>query len=190
DRGLRKPSLQADRVDRTESRRDTRQLCDQAPLRQADRDYPRPRRRAGDDARRPARHALPALPPGRGALHPRDAEGAGGRLRAASRVARPLDRTSRARTRACVARSCAGGSARPVLSALGLTSEAPAETEAVAGRLARELRTGDVVTVSGELGTGKTTFVRGACRTLGIEVPVTSPTFTIGHRYPGNPDVS
>jgi tRNA threonylcarbamoyladenosine biosynthesis protein TsaE len=47
-----------------------------------------------------------------------------------------------------------------------------------------------VVTVSGELGTGKTTFVRGACRALGIETPVTSPTFTIGHRYPGNPDVS
>jgi tRNA threonylcarbamoyladenosine biosynthesis protein TsaE len=32
--------------------------------------------------------------------------------------------------------------------------------------------------------------VRGACRALGIEGPVTSPTFTIGHRYPGNPDVS
>jgi tRNA threonylcarbamoyladenosine biosynthesis protein TsaE len=48
----------------------------------------------------------------------------------------------------------------------------------------------DVVTVSGELGSGKTTFVRGACRALGIEVPVTSPTFTIGHRYPGDPDVS
>ncbi len=47
-----------------------------------------------------------------------------------------------------------------------------------------------MVTVSGELGTGKTTFVRGACRALGIEVPVTSPTFTVGHRYAGNPDVS
>ncbi len=42
---------------------------------------------------------------------------------------------------------------------------------------------GDVVTVSGELGSGKTTFVRGACRSLGVEVPVTSPTYTIGHRY-------
>ena len=65
-----------------------------------------------------------------------------------------------------------------------------AETEAVAARLAGSLRVGDVVTVSGELGTGKTTFVRGACRALGIEVPVTSPTFTIGHRYRGKPDVS
>ena len=60
----------------------------------------------------------------------------------------------------------------------------------MAGRLSRRLGAGDVVTVSGELGTGKTTFVRGACRALGIEAPVTSPTFTIGHRYPGNPDVS
>jgi tRNA threonylcarbamoyladenosine biosynthesis protein TsaE len=32
--------------------------------------------------------------------------------------------------------------------------------------------------------------VRGACRALGIEGPVTSPTFTVGHRYPGRPDVS
>jgi tRNA threonylcarbamoyladenosine biosynthesis protein TsaE len=46
------------------------------------------------------------------------------------------------------------------------------------------------VTVSGELGSGKTTFVRGACRALGVEVPVTSPTFTIGHRYRGRVDVS
>src|SRR6185437_1733132 len=66
----------------------------------------------------------------------------------------------------------------------------PAETEAIAARLAGRLQVGDVVTVSGELGTGKTTFVRGACRALGIEVPVTSPTFTVGHRYPGDPDVS
>jgi tRNA threonylcarbamoyladenosine biosynthesis protein TsaE len=47
------------------------------------------------------------------------------------------------------------------------------------------LRPGDVVTVSGELGSGKTTFVRGACRALGVADRVTSPTFTIGHRYRG-----
>jgi tRNA threonylcarbamoyladenosine biosynthesis protein TsaE len=46
------------------------------------------------------------------------------------------------------------------------------------------------VTVSGELGSGKTTFVRGACRALGVTAPVTSPTYTIGHRYEGEPDVS
>ena len=56
-----------------------------------------------------------------------------------------------------------------------IDSASPAETEAVAAALARELRTGDVVTVGGELGSGKTTFVRGACRALGITVPVTSP---------------
>ena len=64
------------------------------------------------------------------------------------------------------------------------------ETEAVATRLAERLRPGDVVTVSGELGSGKTTFVRGACRAMGVDVPVTSPTFTIGHRYRGRVDVS
>jgi tRNA threonylcarbamoyladenosine biosynthesis protein TsaE len=71
-----------------------------------------------------------------------------------------------------------------------LASGSPEETEAVAARLARRLAPGDVVLVSGEFGTGKTTFVRGACRALGITGRVTSPTFTIGHRYPGAPDVS
>ena len=64
------------------------------------------------------------------------------------------------------------------------------ETEALAARLAGRLRVGDVVTVSGELGTGKTTFVRGASRALGVTEPVTSPTFTIGHRYSGEVDIS
>jgi tRNA threonylcarbamoyladenosine biosynthesis protein TsaE len=61
----------------------------------------------------------------------------------------------------------------------------PEETEALAARLAGRLAVGDVVTVSGELGTGKTTFVRGACAALGVHERVTSPTFTIGHRYHG-----
>ena len=69
-------------------------------------------------------------------------------------------------------------------------TSSPKETEAVAARLAPELRPGDVVTVSGELGSGKTTFVRGACRSLGVTAPVTSPTFTIGHRYEGMVPVS
>jgi tRNA threonylcarbamoyladenosine biosynthesis protein TsaE len=64
------------------------------------------------------------------------------------------------------------------------------ETEAVAARLAMRVEPGDVVAISGELGTGKTTFVRGACRSLGVATPVTSPTFTIGHRYQGRVDVS
>src|ERR671934_2370272 len=66
-----------------------------------------------------------------------------------------------------------------------LASSSPGETEAIGADLARRLRSGDVVTISGELGTGKTTFVRGACRALGVEAPVTSPSYTIGHRYRG-----
>jgi tRNA threonylcarbamoyladenosine biosynthesis protein TsaE len=71
-----------------------------------------------------------------------------------------------------------------------LSSLSPGETERIAAELARRLEPGDVVTVAGELGAGKTTFVRGACRALGVSAPVTSPTYTIGHRYEGDPDVS
>ena len=71
-----------------------------------------------------------------------------------------------------------------------LESESTEETERLAGRLAAELVAGDVVLVQGELGSGKTTFVRGAARALGVEGPVTSPTYTIGHRYRGRVDVS
>ncbi|HUR85076.1 MAG TPA: tRNA (adenosine(37)-N6)-threonylcarbamoyltransferase complex ATPase subunit type 1 TsaE [Solirubrobacteraceae bacterium] len=67
---------------------------------------------------------------------------------------------------------------------------APAETEALAARLARRLRPGDVVLVSGDLGAGKTTFVRGACRALGVTGAVTSPSFTIARRYEGTVPIS
>ena len=73
---------------------------------------------------------------------------------------------------------------------MDIESSSPEETEAAGARIAAELKPGDVVTVSGELGTGKTTLVRGACRALGIDDPITSPTFTIGHRYRGRMDVS
>jgi tRNA threonylcarbamoyladenosine biosynthesis protein TsaE len=63
------------------------------------------------------------------------------------------------------------------------TTSSPEETEALAAALASRLARGDVVTVAGELGTGKTTFVRGACSALGVRERVTSPTYTIGHRY-------
>jgi tRNA threonylcarbamoyladenosine biosynthesis protein TsaE len=66
-----------------------------------------------------------------------------------------------------------------------LESRSAGETEALGGRVAARLRAGDVVVVSGEVGAGKTTLVRGACRALGIEGPITSPTFTIGQRYGG-----
>ena len=61
----------------------------------------------------------------------------------------------------------------------------PDETEALAAGLAARLACGDIVTVAGELGAGKTTFVRGACTALGVRERVTSPTYTIGHRYHG-----
>jgi tRNA threonylcarbamoyladenosine biosynthesis protein TsaE len=66
----------------------------------------------------------------------------------------------------------------------------PRETEAAGAELAERLAAGDAVLVSGELGTGKTTFVRGACRALGVTAPVTSPTFTIGHLYAGQVEVA
>jgi tRNA threonylcarbamoyladenosine biosynthesis protein TsaE len=66
-----------------------------------------------------------------------------------------------------------------------LATSDPAETEALGADLALRLRDGDVVLVTGELGSGKTTFVRGAARALGVTDPVTSPTFSIGHRYRG-----
>jgi tRNA threonylcarbamoyladenosine biosynthesis protein TsaE len=65
-------------------------------------------------------------------------------------------------------------------------SNSPEETEELAAELARRLALGDVVTVAGELGSGKTTFVRGACGALGVRERVTSPTYTIGHRYHGD----
>ncbi len=59
-----------------------------------------------------------------------------------------------------------------------------AETEAMGAELAATLVQGDVVLVAGELGAGKTTFVRGAARALGVRGPITSPTFTIGQLHP------
>ncbi len=70
------------------------------------------------------------------------------------------------------------------------TSGGSAETEALGAELAAKLSPGDVVLVSGELGAGKTTLIRGASRALGVEEPVVSPTFTIGRRYRGRVAVS
>jgi tRNA threonylcarbamoyladenosine biosynthesis protein TsaE len=71
-----------------------------------------------------------------------------------------------------------------------LESSSPEDTERIGAALAGELRVGDVVAVEGELGTGKTTFIRGACRALGVTAPVTSPTYTLGNRYRGVVPVS
>jgi tRNA threonylcarbamoyladenosine biosynthesis protein TsaE len=65
-------------------------------------------------------------------------------------------------------------------------TSAAAETESLGAELATELAAGDLVLVSGDLGAGKTTLVRGAVRALGVQGPVTSPSFSIGHRYAGD----
>ena len=74
----------------------------------------------------------------------------------------------------------------PAFRFMTIETSSPAETEAVAAELAARLEPGDVVLVSGELGSGKTTFVRGACRALGVRSVVTSPTYTVGQVYAGS----
>jgi tRNA threonylcarbamoyladenosine biosynthesis protein TsaE len=62
-------------------------------------------------------------------------------------------------------------------------SASPEETAATARRLAPQLRRGDVLLLEGDLGAGKTTFARALCHALGVDGPVTSPTFGVAHRY-------
>jgi len=64
-------------------------------------------------------------------------------------------------------------------------SDGPEATERAGALLAAELEPGDVVLVSGDLGSGKTTFVRGALRGLGIGGAIASPTFVVGLLYDG-----
>jgi tRNA threonylcarbamoyladenosine biosynthesis protein TsaE len=71
-----------------------------------------------------------------------------------------------------------------------LETDSAAATERVAEALTDRLAPGDVVLVSGDVGVGKTTFVRGACRALGVSDRVTSPSFTIGRLYGGRVPVS
>ena len=60
--------------------------------------------------------------------------------------------------------------------------------EELASRVARVLGPGDVVVLSGEVGTGKTTFVRAAARSLGVIDRVTSPTYQLARGYEGRKD--
>jgi ATPase subunit of ABC transporter with duplicated ATPase domains len=78
---------------------------------------------------------------------------------------------------------CAHALASTVVSVHVVETSDPAATEALGAQLAAGLHGGDIVLVQGELGTGKTTLVRGAARALGVRDPVTSPSFSIGHRY-------
>lgn len=66
------------------------------------------------------------------------------------------------------------------------TSSSEAETRAIASRLAATLGPGSVVLLRGDLGAGKTAFVRGLAEGLGLDADeVTSPTFTLVHEYRG-----
>jgi tRNA threonylcarbamoyladenosine biosynthesis protein TsaE len=64
-------------------------------------------------------------------------------------------------------------------------SNSPAETEAIGRQLAERIDVGDVLALKGELGSGKTLFVKGLAAGLGSSADVTSPTFTIAHEYRG-----
>lgn len=66
-----------------------------------------------------------------------------------------------------------------------IVTRSPAETEAAGERLGRTLQAGDVVALTGELGTGKTCFIQGLARGLGVAAPATSPTFVLINEYHG-----
>ena len=64
-------------------------------------------------------------------------------------------------------------------------SDSEAQTEDIGARFAASIPDGSVVAFYGELGSGKTAFVRGMARGMGIDAPVSSPTFTIVNEYEG-----
>ena len=72
-----------------------------------------------------------------------------------------------------------------MLDSISLKSTSALETKSIASLFATELRSGDVVMLTGDLGAGKTTFVQGLASALGIDAPVTSPTFTLVNHYSG-----
>jgi tRNA threonylcarbamoyladenosine biosynthesis protein TsaE len=69
---------------------------------------------------------------------------------------------------------------------IDLVTDGPQATTAVGAALAPILRPGDVVSLTGDLGAGKTTLVQGAARGLGVEEAVLSPTFTLVREYRGS----
>jgi tRNA threonylcarbamoyladenosine biosynthesis protein TsaE len=66
-----------------------------------------------------------------------------------------------------------------------LTTTEPQDTEAAGERLGATLGPGDVVALTGELGAGKTVFVQGLVRALGVQGSATSPTFVLVNEYRG-----
>ena len=192
DRGLRAAPLPSDRADPADARRDARQLRDEAALREAGGHHESARVRARGDPRLADGAALSDLPPRGRAVHALDAEGARGGLLTDPCAPRARGGASLRRRPARLWASLLPSRSSSVFSdvRIELASTSAGETERIAAALAARLEIGDVVTVSGELGAGKTTFVRGACRALGVAARVTSPTFTIGHRYEARITVS
>jgi tRNA threonylcarbamoyladenosine biosynthesis protein TsaE len=64
-------------------------------------------------------------------------------------------------------------------------SNSPGETESFGQQLAGTVKPGDVLALVGELGTGKTQFVKGLAAAIGATIPATSPSFTLLHEYSG-----
>ena len=66
---------------------------------------------------------------------------------------------------------------------LRMVADSPEETRRIAAGIAGLARSGDVILLKGEMGSGKTVFVQGLGRALGVDEPITSPTFTLVHTY-------
>src|SRR5256714_8597036 len=81
--------------------------------------------------------------------------------------------------------SAPGCRRRATITLPDLATSSPAETEREGMLLGERLRAGDVVLLTGELGAGKTTFVRGVAHGTGSKAPVASPTFQLVRIYPG-----
>jgi tRNA threonylcarbamoyladenosine biosynthesis protein TsaE len=64
-------------------------------------------------------------------------------------------------------------------------SDSPSETETAGSEVGWDLPTGSVIALTGQLGSGKTRFVKGLVAEIGAAVEVTSPTFTLVHEYTG-----
>src|SRR5438093_12711114 len=69
---------------------------------------------------------------------------------------------------------------------LELSSPTPEDTKELGAAISGLLSGGDVIVLTGDLGAGKTTFVQGAARSLGVSEPVVSPTFTLVRKYRGS----
>ncbi len=71
------------------------------------------------------------------------------------------------------------------MSVVMVKSHSPAETKQLGEKMAALLQPGDVICLNGDLGAGKTAFSQGVARGLGVDGPVTSPTFTLINEYEG-----